>query len=164
MGEEIREIVSKWVSYLLEEKFYGNDDPLFPATLVAQGADKQFGPAGFARRHWRTTTPIRRIFQEAFEQAGMPYFNPHSFRFTLATLGEKVCNTPEDFKAWSQNMGHEHVMTTFNYYGPVPDNRQGEILRDLAKPEKPMSEIEAYEGIKKLLKGLQESGIDLQSK
>src|SRR5262245_43755516 len=28
--------------------------------------------------------------------------NPHTIRDTLAMLGEKVCATPEEFKAWSQ--------------------------------------------------------------
>ena len=35
-------------------------------------------------------------------RAGFPYFNPHSFRSTLARLGEKVCRNAEDLKAWSQ--------------------------------------------------------------
>jgi len=61
------------------------------------------------RRHWTTATPIRTIFREAFEGAGLPYFNPHSFRNTLVRLGQDVCQTPEQFKAWSQNLGHEGV-------------------------------------------------------
>ena len=38
---------------------------------------------------------------------------------------------PEDFKAWSQNLGHEKVLTTFISYGSVGTRRQGEIIRDL---------------------------------
>lgn len=34
VGEEILEIVKDWINYLREEKLWGNDDPLFPATLV----------------------------------------------------------------------------------------------------------------------------------
>lgn len=37
VGNEIREIVANWVRYLREEKLWGNDDPLFPATLVQAG-------------------------------------------------------------------------------------------------------------------------------
>jgi integrase len=134
VGEDVREILAEWVTYLRNEKLWGNDDPLFPATLVAQGSDKQFGAIGLDRKAWSTTSPIRRIFQEAFERAGLPYFNPHSFRNTLATLGERVCRNPEEFKAWSQNFGHDNVATTFDY-GPVSCQRQGEILRELAKPQ-----------------------------
>jgi hypothetical protein len=39
--------------------------------------------------------------------AGLPYANPHSFRKTLVQIGERLCHTPEEFKAWSQNLGHE---------------------------------------------------------
>jgi integrase len=136
VGEEFRAIVSEWVSYLRDEKLWGNDDPLFPATLVVLGLNRQFAAGGLARVHWRTASPIRSIFQEAFISAGLPYFNPHSFRNTLAQLGEEVCKTPEQFKAWSQNLGHEKVLTTFLSYGVVACNRQGEIIRDLAMPQR----------------------------
>ena len=65
---------------------------------------------------------------------GLPYFNPHSLRNTLVQLGQTCCQTPEQFKAWSQNLGHEEVLTTFRSYGAVSTRRQGEIIRDLAKP------------------------------
>ena len=65
--------------------------------------------------------------------AGLQYFNPHSIRNTLTQLGETVCQTPEAFKAWSQNLGHERVLTTFFSYGEVATRRQGEIIRILAR-------------------------------
>lgn len=138
VGEEIAEIVAKWASYLRDEKLWGNDDPLFPSTLVEVGPSRHFEATGLARKHWSTASPIRTIFREAFEYAGLPYFNPHSFRSTLVQLGQKVCQTPEAFKAWSQNLGHEKVLTTFQSYGEVAYQRQGEIIRDLAKPQKPV--------------------------
>ena len=46
-----------------------------------------------------------------------------------------MCQTPEDFKAWSQNLGHDKVLTTFLSYGQVESPRQGEIIRGLATPE-----------------------------
>ncbi len=113
VGEEIREIVAEWVRYLREEKLWGNDDPLFPATRIVLGTNQQFAAAGLERKHWSTAEPIRKVFRDAFERAGLPYFNPHSFRNTLARLGEEVCKSPEEFKAWSQNLGHEKVLTTF---------------------------------------------------
>jgi hypothetical protein len=134
VGEEIRSIVADWVSYVQKEKFLGNDDRLFPATRMALGASGQFEVSGLAREHWETTAPIRSIFREAFVAAGLEYFEPHSFRNTLVRLGECLCRSPEDFKAWSQNLGHEQVLTTFLSYGEVGWQRQGEIIRGLAKP------------------------------
>ncbi len=136
VGNEIREIFADWVTYLREEKLWGNDDPLFPATLVKVGANHQFEAVGLKRSPWSNASPIRSVFRDAFESAGLPYFNPHSFRSTLVRLGEAVCQTPEQFKAWSQNLGHEKVQTTFYSYGEVGNQRQEEIIKDFAIPQK----------------------------
>lgn len=66
--------------------------------------------------------------------AELPYFNPHSFRHTLAVLGEQLCENPEQFKAWSQNLGHEGVLTTFYSYGEVQDSRQADIFKQFKEP------------------------------
>jgi len=114
---------------------WGNDDPLFPATRIAVGQSRQFEAVGLNRAHWSSAARIRRIFRDAFASAGLPYFNPHSFRNTLVRLGQSVCQTPEEFKAWSQNLGHDKVLTTFLSYGQVESPRQGEIIRGLAVPQ-----------------------------
>ena len=132
VGDEIHEIVAEWVRYLREAKLWGNDDPLFPLTKIEYGASCQFQVVGLERKCWSNATPIRKVFREAFAKAGLPYFNPHSFRNTLVLLGQEVCKSPEQFKAWSQNLGHEKVMTTFTSYGQVGNQRQGEIIRGLA--------------------------------
>ncbi len=131
VGDEVRQIFEAWVNYLRQTKLWGNDDPLFPATLVELGETQQFEAVGLARRHWNTASPIRAIFKGAFEAAGLPYFNPHSFRTTLAQLGESLCQNPEQFKAWSQNLGHEGVLTTFLSYGAVTPRRQGQVIQEL---------------------------------
>ncbi len=135
VGDEVREIVADWVKHLREVLLWGNDDPLFPATRIAVGVSHQFEVVGLERNHWSSASPIRSIFKDAFAGAGLPYFNPHSFRHTLARLGETVCQTPEQFKAWSQNLGHEGVLTTFYSYGDVSLRRQGELIQGLGKPQ-----------------------------
>jgi len=136
VGDEVREIFEDWIRYLQKERLWGNDDPLFPSTRIALGTNRQFGVAGLGQAHWSSASPIRSIFREAFVGAGLTYFNPHSFRNTLVRLGERRCKSPEDFKAWSQNLGHEKVLTTFLSYGEVASHRQGEILIGLADPQK----------------------------
>jgi integrase/recombinase XerD len=89
------------------------------------------------QEHWLTTSPIRMIFRRAFESIDLPNFNPHSFRKTLVQLGQKICRNPEEFKAWSQNIGHEGVLTTFYSYGEVQETRQGEIIMQLGLPREP---------------------------
>src|SRR5206468_894914 len=134
VDEDVRMIVADWIEYLRTEKLWSLDDPLFPATRVAVGARRLFEASGLERKHWSSATPIRAIFREAFTRAGLPYFNPHSFRKTIVQLGERLCQTPEEFKAWSQNLGHERVLTTFSSYGEVAIGRQGQIMKELVKP------------------------------
>jgi hypothetical protein len=52
----------------------------------------------------------------------------------LARLGQGLCRTPEEFQAWSQNLGHEQVLTTFVSYGEVAASRQAAIIRGLSNP------------------------------
>ncbi|HNP51915.1 MAG TPA: hypothetical protein PKJ85_08980 [Nitrosomonas nitrosa] len=144
-----------------EQKLWGNDDPLFPLTEIGLNENHQFGAIGLKRKHWSTTAPIRDIFRKAFENAGLPYFNPHSFRDTLVKLGETICNTPEEFKAWSQNMGHEGVMTTFLSYGQVAEHRQCEILKQLASPQK-ISATDLNELVKCMMKQLRDANISIK--
>jgi len=128
---EGRQIVEEWVERLRSQLLFGNEGPLFPATRMELDENRRFVAAGLDKSPWSDAGPIRRIFRDAFEAAGLPYYNPHGVRNMLAMLGEKWCRTPEEFKAWSQNLGHEKVMTTFNCYGPVSHWRQSEILCDM---------------------------------
>lgn len=134
IGDDIEQIFSAYVTNLRGTYFWGNDDPLFPATLTSRGASLQFEADGLSRSHWRSAAPIRTIFRNAFQLAGFPYFNPHSFRRTLVQVGQRLCQTPEQFKCWSQNLGHEGVLTTFLSYGEVELARQGDIIRGLGNP------------------------------
>jgi integrase len=133
VGEEVLAVFTEWVAFLQKERPWGLDDPLFPATRIAFGVSRHFEVTGLDRKCWANATPIRTIFRAAFEGAGLAYFNPHSFRKTLALFGQEVCQTPEEFKAWSQNLGHENVMTTFSSYGQVAERRQAEIIRSLGR-------------------------------
>ncbi|WP_231731509.1 tyrosine-type recombinase/integrase [Colwellia sp. TT2012] len=134
VGELPLNIVKTWIVYLTQELLFSPDDPLFPKTKMVVGDDRRFKACGLLREHWLTTSPIRKIFKQAFENVSLPYYNPHSFRNTLSALGQNICQSPEEFKAWSQNLGHEGVLTTFYSYGEVQDYRQAELLKKLREP------------------------------
>jgi integrase/recombinase XerD len=134
VGELPLNIVNTWIEYLTKELLFSTDDPLFPKTKMVVGDDRRFKACGLLREHWKNADPIRKIFKQAFLNANLPYYNPHSFRNTLSALGQKVCQSPEEFKAWSQNLGHEGVLTTFYSYGEVQDYRQAELLKKLREP------------------------------
>lgn len=133
VGGEALSIVNEWCLYLREKHLWGDDEPLFPKTEIGLGQQGGFVPIGLSREGWKSAGPIREIFRKSFQAAGLPYFNPHSFRNTLAQLGEKICQSPEQFKAWSQNLGHEKVLTTFTSYGTVEPHRQAELIQGLGQ-------------------------------
>jgi len=134
VGELPIQILKEWVEHLKRELLFSHDDPLFPKTKVANTKDKKFSACGVLKEHWATANPIREVFKRAFEKAGIQYFNPHSFRDTLVRIGEQLCQSPEEFKAWSQNLGHQSVLTTLYSYGDVPDYRQAELIKKLNQP------------------------------
>ena len=81
--------------------------------------------------------PIRRIFRDAFTAAGLPAFNPHSFRKTLALFADELDLSREEEKAWSQNFGHEQVRTTRESYGALSEHRQAALMQQLTEHRKP---------------------------
>ena len=162
VGDNIATIVEEWVAFLKQELQWGNDDPLFPATNMVLGASRQFEVAGLKRAHWSNASPIRAIFRDAFQAAGFPNFNPHSFRNTLVRLGQDRCKSPEEYKAWSQNLGHEKVMTTFMNYGSVARDRQGEIIKGLGSGEQ-ASGTDAEKFVAEVFRRFERRGIKIPS-
>ena len=115
---DFEQIVRDWIDFLRTEKLFGPDDPLFPATRVGLDAEGHFAAAGYTRDTGRT--PMRSgAFLRSLRSGRAVILHTHSFRKTLGNLGERLCSTPEAFKAWSQNLSHEHVLTTFTSYGAV---------------------------------------------
>lgn len=163
VGDEIKAIVTEWVGYLRGVRLWGNEDPLFPATSVELGGGFAFEAVGIKRQGWATAAPIREVFRHAFEAAGLPYFNPHSLRSTLAQLGEQLCQTPEEFKAWSQNLGHEGVLTTFHSYGSVAPRRQGEIIHSLGRPSPRPGTVRAEELAEAVVRVMEQRGVKVSA-
>jgi integrase/recombinase XerD len=159
VGDYITNIFLEWVEYLQTELMYGNDDPLFPQTAMTHNDKREFVAGGLKRECWSTANPIRTIFKTAFEASGLQYFNPHSFRNTLTGLGERICRSPEELKAWSQNLGHEKVLTTFTSYGEVQPQRQSEVFQAFKKPRQSESA-----NISKLVKNAVEEALGEHSR
>ena len=124
-----QDILAGWVRELREDHLRGPSDYLFPATEMGIGDGGRFQTNGLSRTGWSTTNPVRDVFKRTFAAADLPYFNPHSFRDMLVHHAMGLDLTPEQMKAWSQNLGHSDVLTTFTSYGQVPVHRQGELIR-----------------------------------
>jgi integrase/recombinase XerD len=140
----------EWIEFLRKEKRFGPEDPLFPKSHVEPGPDLQFAAVGLDHAPWANAHPVRALFKQVFARVGLPYFNPHSFRNTLVQLAYELKLDAEQFKAWSQNLGHEYCLTTFVSYGQLPAFRQAEIMRELAKPKPTLDTEDAAAMLRKL--------------
>lgn len=139
VGDDLKTIVKDWLRYLREQRLYGNDDPVFPRTKVGVSPTSGFIADGLEPVCWSNAAPVRKLMKEAYARVGLGYFHPHLLRKTLVQVGEQRCQTPEDFKAWSQNIGHESVLTTFRSYGNVTVERQGELIKGMDGKKSPIT-------------------------
>ena len=127
-------MVSDWKEEPKSDYGFGPDDPLFPKTVTSFASNGEVLPPRFVRECWANAAPIRRLFKLACAAAGVPYFHPHSLRHTLAQWGSCVCTTPAEYKAWSQNLGHDGVLVPLlTSYGTIPDYSQRELIRSLGR-------------------------------
>lgn len=133
VGGGALEIVQDWLGELTREHLWGPADPLFPATEMGLDENGGFIGKGLSRQGWGTSNPVREIFRRAFESAGLPYYNPHSFRAMLVRHAMSLNLSQQQMKAWSQNLGHADVLTTFTSYGTVPAHLQGELIRSVGE-------------------------------
>lgn len=133
VGEDFVAVLGNWKRELERDHAFGPDDPLFPKTEIAFGPGGEVMPPRLKKECWANADPIRKVFTRACAAAGLPDFKPHSFRHTLAQLGSHVCTTPAEYKAWSQNLGHDGAMVTLTSYGTLPGYTQRELIAGIAK-------------------------------
>lgn len=123
-----RDCVVQWIAYLRQERHFGPTDAVIPKTRVGT-QDGRFACIGFSRDPYSSSQQINAAFKSAFTRVGCHPFTPHSIRTTLSLWGDKICTSMEQRKAWSQNLGHDHLATTVSAYMPVPPERQAELIR-----------------------------------
>jgi integrase len=125
------EIVLEWLKYADDVLKFKPNDPLFPKTLVQSSAESMcFEVQGLSREHWANAGPVRELFKAAFKAVSLPYYNPHLFRKTICKWGLEHC-TQKQYKALSQNIGHEHAMTTYNSYAKLTEDEQLEAVSNI---------------------------------
>lgn len=131
-----------WVTYLRTDKLFGPQDALFPKPLVGVRAGQGFAVLGLARDGYASTAKLNEIIRRAFATVGLPEYTPHSFRKTLVLYGNEKCGTLEEIKAWSRNLGHEHLATSYSSYLPLSRERQKDIMKSMQGTQKcPKSDL-----------------------
>lgn len=127
------ECFTAWVQHLRDVRLFGPHDALFPKPEMGLVEGGGFAVKGLSRECYACTGILNRIIRDAFASVQMPEYTPHSFRKTLAMLGDEKCKTLEEHKAWSMNMGHENLITTISAYMPVSRLRQAELIKGMNK-------------------------------
>ena len=118
----------EWVNYVQNDLLFGHEDPVFPKPQMG-ACESGFCVRGLSRDFYASSTKIRAVVKTAFKSAGLPPYVPHSLRSTLTRWADKHYTTREGFKAFSQNIGHDSVVTTVGSYIPIDEERQGELIK-----------------------------------
>jgi len=128
LPDDIKANVLSWREDL-ESLGFKDSDPLFPKidntfnslNLLEQSIKKE---------EIKSDTTIRDVFKKAFQSAGLPYINPHSFRNTLARYAQN--KSPAFLNAVRQNLGHSSIDTTLSSYGQLSVADQRQIISNFA--------------------------------
>lgn len=127
------ECFTAWVEFLRSEKFFGQQDALFPKSNPSKPVDGRFVPQGLSRDPFATTTPLNKIIRNAFAMVQLPEYTPHAFRTTLIKMASDRRLSMEEFKAWSLNIGHKTIAVSVELYLPVSRQRKQELIKAMAK-------------------------------
>ena len=120
-----------YVTWLRGEMAFKPSDPLFPQSKRLSGTRFSFTYEGLDARPWKSAQAPRRIINQAFEQVGCPAYGPHAFRHMIVQEGNRIAQTPEEVKAWSQNIGHSDVRTTQTAYGTLSREQQECVIEKM---------------------------------
>ncbi|WP_417249810.1 tyrosine-type recombinase/integrase [Celeribacter sp.] len=108
-------------------------DALFPLDAdLKQLVDGTRAASAFSVR--RTPRVATEAFAIASKSVGAAY-TPHSARDMLVALGGELCTTYEEHKAWSQNLGHDEIVTTERYYGRMDRKKVGATLQSVGQAQ-----------------------------
>lgn len=130
MGPLAFDVLKQYMLFLGSDMKFKSNDPLFPRNVPSSGLESR---TCISKELWKNTSSARKVITSAFVSNGMPAYCPHSFRNSLTHLGYKYCQTPEEFKAWSANLGHKSTLTTFTSYGHIDEDRQGDIIQGFSQ-------------------------------
>lgn len=124
--EAFQETLIIWV-WELTALGFTQDDAVFPEIVHL----KQRGPEIGAVLPMQSSSAVSCAFDFATSLIGRKC-TPHSVRDTLKVLGDELCTSPKDRKAWSLNLGHTNEKITEIYYGKMSDQQRRSIIEGLS--------------------------------
>jgi integrase len=138
----------------LKENGFDENAPLFPRSKskITEG-NLSYEPSDEVEPiFWQSGAGVRNVFKHRAEKAGLEYYPPHTYRHLAIRLALAKATNGEEFKAVSQNFGHEDVSTTLSVYGNLGQAELIDRLSVIDSRKKYVSEdSEKLMQIKKLL-------------
>ena len=130
--DELLSHLFNWIRFL-KQKGFSPFHPLFPAAKTHRTSDELTfqNPTEVDNIFLKTTSTIRKVFQERSKAACLKYYPPRTFRHTTVYYALKFVKTGEELKALSQHFGHEDISTTLSIYGNIDEDRLLEILNGM---------------------------------
>ena len=83
LGDDLQEIVTRWIEELRTEHLFGPNDPVFPKTRMSVRRRQVVLCDGDRARALERRIAGKSDISAGLRDAGLPYFPPHSFRHTL---------------------------------------------------------------------------------
>jgi len=142
VGDDIAKMFLDYYDIVTHEYNFTAYDPLFPSLEQAHDDKAGFTTGGLSRNAIQSYTTVNKILKQAFMAVDMPYYSLHRFRNTLTNHLLSKPRTEEEIKAFSLNLGHEHIKTTRGYI-KIDDNKHKTLIENMSK-EKSLDPLNNY--------------------
>ncbi|MEO4045078.1 site-specific integrase [Hoeflea sp. CAU 1731] len=124
----------EWVEELRSLSF-PEESALFPKTPTLQAIRNGAVPASVDFSVWKGPKQVRKVFKDAFDQAGVDYAIPHNVRKSIVAHYFSFGLTPEEILALSANLAHISLDTTIKSYAKPTDERRRHLIANLKRFE-----------------------------
>lgn len=129
--EKMQQFLVAWIDEI-QSIGVSQDDALFPAARHLARPFRLSQKNRPSIEPMRTQVAVTEAFIRASSHSTLNY-SPHSARHCLAALGEQICRSSEEKKAWSLNLGHSSEQVTQSHYAKVSEVRKCEIFEGFSE-------------------------------
>ena len=112
----------EWVNILKIDYGFTDADPLFPKINEYAGGIK------VRNEFYGDASKYNFLYTKICKKVGIKVYHPHCFRHYSIAEALKYVRTGEQFKALSQNIGHEDIITILEQYGNMRVNEYTKFI------------------------------------
>ena len=152
--QEYIDIIVNWVNLLVKDYKFGKSAPLFPKITVDY---KDTSKYIVTKEFYKNQGSISSILRKRFKNIGQKGYSAHKFRHLALDTALGLVKNGKQFKAVTQNVGHESVTTVMKSYANMKPQEYKKIVKDLVPDDseerliKDVSTEELLEIVKKRL-------------